>query len=97
MSKEIQQISEEQFKKIFDIFWWTNGHESYNCTYDLILRDIKKAGYIKKTKLLEAREYYQKIIETDGPEYEYDLFECFKRLYNKYEQAIEEKNQPLDK
>ncbi len=78
-----EKISEKQAREML------TGYATY---IEVVIKGWKEAGYIKKSKLEEARKYYRTIIEFDDPKYKYDLLECFKRLHNKYEQAIEDMN-----
>ena len=101
MNKDIEQIPEGLCRDLLlkTVYIDRTEKQNYlsNKEIEYAIKAAQEKGYIKKTKLAEAREYYQKIIESDATEYEYDLLECFRRLHNKYEEAIEEINQSLDK
>ncbi len=83
----IDKISEKQAREMIDLIW-----QDATINVERFLKSWKEKDYIKKSKLEEARKYYRTIIEFDDPKYKYDLLECFKRLHNKYEQAIEDMN-----
>jgi len=86
MSKDIQQITEKQAADMLYSALVENHRDK--------IRRWKQAGYIKKSKLEEAREYFNKfeLEKFDGV-----LTSNFKILQKLYEQAIEEINQSLDK
>lgn len=83
----ITQISEEQALKMLKGDWPDHA-KMYGPVQASYLKWWKDEGYIKKSKLDEAREYADKIIKDSDI---YDLPVCIKAVKDKYEQAMKER------
>ncbi len=77
------QIREEQAREMLNVF----GGITY--TNAFIIKAWKEKGYIKKTKLEEARAYADSIRELKDDKI-YDLKSCIVEIQGLYEQAIKE-------
>ncbi len=89
--KDKIQISEEEYNLILDTVIFTNSSGDYGMSINerkISLHDAKEMGYIKNSKLEEAREYYDEYInEVLKPG---NIRIAFQELMYKYEQAIKE-------